>query len=121
MTVDVMDVVADDVMVDEAVVVAVDVSGYVLTVDVAVVVSVVKSHFVYPPACHNPIARFKADAVAAHFAYGEPLVESFKKPDELHCTVPKSDAAYGTTSTMTLFKSTAPALHFVLSSKRSML
>ena len=46
MTVEVTEVVADDEIVDEAVVVTVEVSGYVLTVDVAVDVSVVKSQFV---------------------------------------------------------------------------
>lgn len=40
-TVEVTDVVADDDTVDEIVVVAVDVSGYVLTVEVAVDVNVV--------------------------------------------------------------------------------
>lgn len=45
-TVEVTEVVADDEIVDEAVVVTVEVSGYVLTVDVAVDVSVVKSQFV---------------------------------------------------------------------------
>jgi hypothetical protein len=31
--------------------------------------------------------------VVAHLVYGDPPVESFKKPDELHCKVPKSEAA----------------------------
>jgi hypothetical protein len=90
--VEVIDVVADDETVEDAVVVTVVVDGRVVTVDVSVevielvsvVVSVVKSHFVYEPDCHNPIALFNAFAVTAHFANGEPPVESFKKPSGVH-------------------------------------
>ena len=52
---------------------------------------------------------------------GEPPVESFKKPDDEHCTVPKSSSTYGVMSSRTLFRIAAPALHFALSAYRSML
>ena len=121
MTVEVADEVADDDAVDVAVDVTVDVPGCVVTLDVAVVDAVVKSHPVYDPDCQSPIARFSAAAVRAHFAKGVPPVESFKMPDRVHCNVPKSEAAYGVMSSTTLFKMATAALHLVLSANRSML
>ena len=84
-------------------------------------VSVVKSQLVYDPDCQSPIARFSAAAVVLHFVYGDPPVESFRKPDELHCTVPKPESTYGVVSSRTRFKITAPALHLFLSANRSIL
>lgn len=112
-TVEVPDVVADDEAVDVAVDVTVEVLFNVLTVDVAVVVNVVKSQPMYVRLCQRPMARFNAAAVVAHFAYGDPPVESFKKPSGLHCTVPKSSSTYGVMSSITLFRIAAPASHFV--------
>jgi hypothetical protein len=120
-TVEVPDVVADDDAVDVAVDVTVDVLGCVVAVEVSVVVAVVNLQAVYDPDCQSPMARFSAAAVVAHFENGEPPVESFKKPDEEHCTVPKSESTYGMISSRTLFKIAAPTSHFALSANRSML
>ena len=120
-TVEVADDVADDDAVDVAVDVTVDVLGCVVTLDVAVVDAVVKSQLMYSPDCQRPMARLSAAAVVAHFENGDPPVESFKKPEELHCTDPKSESTYGVMSSMTWFKSNTPALHLVLSSNLSML
>lgn len=112
-TVEVADVVAEVLIVDDAVEVTVEVLGTDVMVEVAVVVNVVKSQPVYVPLCQRPMARFNAAAVVAHFAYGDPPVESFKKPSGLHCTVPKSSSTYGVMSSITLFRIAAPASHFV--------
>ena len=120
-TVDVAELVTEVLAVDVAVEVTVDVLLAVVTVDVAVDDSVVKSQFVYSPDCQRPMARLSAAAVVAHFENGDPPVESFKKPEELHCTDPKSESTYGVMSSMTWFKSNTPALHLVLSSNLSML
>ena len=119
--VDVPDVVTEVVADDEAVDVAVEVLGTDVMVEVAVVVNVVKSQPVYVPLCQRPMARFNAAAVVAHFAYGDPPVESFRKPEALHCTVPKSSSTYGVISSRTLFRIAAPALHLSRSVNRSML
>ena len=117
--VEVADEVAELVAVEVAVVDTVVICD--VSVDVTVVVSVVKSHPVYDPDCQSPIARFSAAAVVAHLVNGDPPAESLRKPVAVHCTVPKSEAAYGVTSSITLFKILVPALQFVLSSNRSML
>jgi len=120
-TVDVTDVDTDVETVDVAVEVTVDVLGTEVIVEVAVVDSVEKSQLVYSPDCQRPIARLSAAAVVAHLVYGDPPVESFKKPDALHCTDPKSESTYGVMSSMTRFKIAAPNLHFAKSANRSML
>lgn len=98
-TVDVTEDVADVVAV--VVWVVVTVFWRVVAVEVSVVVNVVKSQAVYDPDCHRPMARFSAAAVVAHLLNGDPPVESFKKPDAEHCTVPKSESTYGMTSSST--------------------
>ena len=120
-TVDVAELVTEVLAVDVAVEVTVDVLLAVVMVDVAVDDSVVKSQLVYSPDCQRPIARLSAAAVVAHLVYGDPPVESFKKPDELHCTDPKSESTYGVMSSMTWFKIAAPSSHFALFVNRSIL
>ena len=120
-TVDVAELVTEVLTVDVAVEVTVDVLLAVVMVDVAVDDSVVKSQLVYSPDCQRPIARLSAAAVVAHLVYGDPPVESFKKPDELHCTDPKSESTYGVMSSMTWFKIAAPSSHFALFVNRSIL
>ena len=76
--------------------------GVVATiVDVAVVVSVVKSHAVYAPVCQRLIARFSVAAVTSHLLLD---VESFRNPESSHCSVPNELVAYAVTSTIIVFR-----------------
>jgi len=128
-TVVVTEVVSDEDAVEVAVVVTVDVLGFVDTVLVIVLVAelviedvaVVYSHLVYSPTWKSVMARFNAAAVTAHFANGEPPLESFKNPCGLHSTVPNASSVYGVMSSMMLFSTAAPASHLSWSLKRSML
>jgi hypothetical protein len=86
--------------------------GVVTTiVDVAVVVSVVKSHARYPPVSYRSIARLRAATVISHLLAD---VESFRRPSLSHWIVPKDAVAYAVTSVTILFRNTSDFKHSAL-------